>query len=156
MIVSTHSRIARWAAAIVRDRGDVLDGADFQTNRLQGADGGFPAGTRAFDADFHFFHAMSHRLAGSVLRDHLRGVSRALAGAFETHTTGAGPADEVALSVRDGDLGVVEGGKNIRDGNAAEVADAVRRLIELRSETTIRLGMAGDSSDTKTSPKNRV
>ena len=84
----------------MRDGRDVLDGADFQADGLEGANGGFAAGAGAFDADFHFLHAVGHGLAGGVLRDHLRGVSRALARAFETHATGGGPADEIALARR--------------------------------------------------------
>src|SRR5664279_3121023 len=90
-------------AAVVRHRRHVFDGTDFQTNRLQRADRGFAPGARTFDADFNFLHAVRHRLAGGVLRDLLRGVSRALARTFEAHAAGAGPADEVAMRVGDAD-----------------------------------------------------
>ena len=93
----------------------VFDRADFQADGLQRADGGFTAGAGTFDADFDFLHAVRHRLAGGVLRDLLRGVGRALARAFETDAAGAGPADQVALHVGDGDLRVVESGENVRD-----------------------------------------
>ena len=94
----------------MRHRSDILDGTDFQANGLKGADGGFTAGSRTLHADFHFFHAVGHRLPGGILRHLLGGLSRAFARAFETHTTGAGPADQVALGVGDGDLRVVESG----------------------------------------------
>src|ERR1017187_1630164 len=79
------------AAAVVRHRRHVLDGTDFQADGLKRANRGFTTGARTFDADFNFLHAVGHRLTGGVLRDHLRGVSRALARAFETHATGARP-----------------------------------------------------------------
>jgi hypothetical protein len=100
----------------VRHRRHVLDRADVQADGLQRADGGFAAGTGAFDADFDFLHAVRHRLAGGVLRDLLRGVSRALARAFEPDAPGGGPADEIAVHVGDADLRVVERGQNV--GNA--------------------------------------
>src|ERR1035441_3696570 len=84
------------AAAVVRHRRHVLDGTDFQADGLERANRGFTTGARTLDADFNFLHAVGHRLTGGVLRDHLRGVSRALARTFETHAASAGPADEVA------------------------------------------------------------
>ena len=97
---------------------------DFQADRLQGADGGFTAGAGTFDADFDFAHAVRHRLAGGILGDLLRGVSGALARAFETDAAGARPAEHVALHVGDGDLGVVESGQNVRDADG----DVLRAL----------------------------
>src|SRR5215831_8450815 len=94
-----HAALLARTAAVVRHGGHILDRADFQTDRLQRADGGFTAGAGTFDADFDFLQAVGHRLAGGVLRNHLRGVSRAFARALETDAAGGAPADEVALHI---------------------------------------------------------
>ena len=96
----------------------VLDGGDFEADRLERADGGFAAGAGTFDANFDFAHAVRHGLAGGVLGDLLRGVGGALARAFEADAAGAGPTDDVALHVGDGHLGVVESGENVGDASS--------------------------------------
>src|SRR5450432_64043 len=103
------------AATIVRNRRHVLDRADLQTDRLNGANRGLTTGAGTFDPNFHFLHAVRHRLTRGVLRDLLGGVSGAFARAFETDPTRAGPADEISLRVGDRDLRVVERGQNICD-----------------------------------------
>src|SRR5258706_346007 len=72
-------RVPAGTAAVVRNRGHVLDRADLQANGLERANRGFAAGAGTFDTDFNFLHAVRHRLAGGILRDLLRGVGRALA-----------------------------------------------------------------------------
>jgi hypothetical protein len=62
----------------------ILDGGDFQADGLQSADGGFAAGSRAFDADFDLAHAVGHGLPGGVLGHLLGGEGGAFARAFET------------------------------------------------------------------------
>ena len=42
----------------------------------------------------------------------------AAASTGETDATGAGPADDVALHVRDRDESIIESGQNVRDANA--------------------------------------
>jgi len=98
------------ATAVMRNRSYVLNRADFQADGLQGADGGFTAGTGPFDPHFDFAHTVGHRRAGGVLRDLLRSESGALAGAFESHFPSGRPAQQVAVHVGDCHLGVVEGG----------------------------------------------
>src|SRR5271163_4177799 len=101
------------ATAVMRNRGYVLDRGDLETDRLQGTDCGFAAGPGTFDADFDFAHAVSHGLAGGILGDLLRRISRAFARALETDAAGTGPADQVALHVSDGDLGVIESREDV-------------------------------------------
>src|SRR5436190_14711476 len=96
-----HAALLTRAAAIVRDRRDILDGADFQSDGLQGANGRFTARTRTLDAHFDFAHAVRHGLACSVLSDLLSGERSALARTLEAHTAGAGPTDHVTLHVGD-------------------------------------------------------
>ena len=86
--------------------GDILDGRDFQADGLEGADGGFTAGTGAVHTDLELAHAVGHGLAGGILGGLLRGKRRALAGALEADASGRAPADHVALHVRDGHLRV--------------------------------------------------
>ena len=100
----------------MRHRGHVLDRADVQADGLQRADGGFATGTGAFDAHFNFLHAMRHCLARGILGDLLRGVSGALARAFEPDPPGSGPANQISVHIRDANLCVIERGQNV--GNA--------------------------------------
>src|SRR5437867_8673742 len=58
---------------------------------------------------------MGHRLAGGVLSNLLGGERSALAGALETNAASAGPPDNVALHVGNGDERVIESGENVRD-----------------------------------------
>src|ERR1700722_11825145 len=50
----------RRAAAVVRNRGDILDGPDLKAGRLEGPDGGLPAGARALHEDIHLAHPVLH------------------------------------------------------------------------------------------------
>src|SRR5438309_2229364 len=119
-----HAAFLARTTTIVRHRRHVLDHADLQADGLQRTDGGFTTGTGTFHADFDFAHAMSHRLTRGILGDLLRGVSRALARAFETHTPGTRPAEDVALHVGDVDLRVVERREDVRHAGA----DVLRAL----------------------------
>ena len=56
---------------------------------------------------------MRHCLTSGILRDLLRGVSRAFARTLETDAACARPADEISLHVGNRDLRVVESGENI-------------------------------------------
>src|SRR3989449_11267020 len=106
------------SAAVVGGRGDVADEADLEADGLERADGRFAPGARALDADLNLFHAVGHGLAGGILRHLLGGEGRALARAFEANATGAGPSEQVAVRVGDGDLGVVERGQDVGDAGA--------------------------------------
>src|SRR5437867_1595814 len=99
----------------MRDRRNVLDSGDFQTNRLQGADGGFATRTRAFHTDFDFAHTVSHSLPGRVLRHLLRRVRRALARSFERYPSGTRPTQQIPVEVGDAYLRVIERGQNMSD-----------------------------------------
>src|SRR5262249_32767535 len=55
------------AAAVVRQRGDVLDGLDGQTGGLQGGNGRLAAGAGALDADLDLLEAeLGGPLGGSL------------------------------------------------------------------------------------------
>src|SRR6478736_8913573 len=112
------------AAAVVRHRGHVDDRGDLEADGLEAADGGVAAEAGTADADLHFLEAVGHRVARGVLGDHLGGVGRGLARTAEVALAGRGPGDDVALRVRDGNDGVVEGGRDVRDAGA----DVLRTL----------------------------
>src|SRR5450755_1586896 len=98
----------RRAAAIVRNRGDVLNRADLQAGRLQGPDGSLPARAGTLHEDVDFAHAVLHRTARGGLRSHLGGKRRRLARALEADLAGRRPRDDAAAWVGDRDDGVVE------------------------------------------------
>src|SRR5215831_20242435 len=96
------------AAAIVRNRGDVLDRADLEPGRLQRPDGGLPARARTLHEHVNLAHAVLHGPAGGGLSGHLRGERRGLARALESHLPGRRPGNDAAAGVGDRDYGVVE------------------------------------------------
>src|SRR6266581_1201318 len=104
----------RWPAAVVRNRRDVGDRRDLETRRLQGADGGLAAGSRALDEDLDLLEAVLHRAARRRFGRDLGGKGRALARPLETLAAGAAPGEDVALGVGQRYDGVVEGGLDMR------------------------------------------
>src|SRR5215471_7686181 len=100
-------------AAIVRNGGDVLDGAHLKTGRLQRPDRGLPAGARPLDEDVDLAHPVLHGAARRGLRGLLGGVRGGLARALEPDLSRRRPRDHVAHRVRDRDDGVVERGPDV-------------------------------------------
>src|SRR5580693_6850940 len=66
--LSSDSPTLGRAAAIVRNGGHILDGADLKAGRLQRPDGGLPAGARSLDEDVDLAHAVLHGTARGRLR----------------------------------------------------------------------------------------
>src|SRR5688500_7311623 len=110
-------------AAVVRDRGDVLDATDLDADVLQAADRGLAAAARALHEHVDLADAVLHRGACGLLGSHLRGEGRRLARALEADVAGAGPREHVALGVGDGDDRVVEA--------RLDVGDAERDVLAL-------------------------
>src|SRR5690606_9021301 len=104
----------RRAAAVVRGRGDVLDGADLEARGLQGADRGLTTGARPLDEHVDLAHAVLLGAAGGRLGGHLRGERRGLPGALEADVAGGGPGDHVAGRVGDRHDRVVERALDVR------------------------------------------
>src|ERR1022692_716037 len=96
------------AAAIVRNRCDVLDRADLKAGRLERPDGGLAARARALHEDIDLAHAVLHRPARGGLGRHLGGERRGLTRALEADLAGRGPRDNAAARIGDRDNGVVE------------------------------------------------
>src|SRR3954447_5716874 len=96
------------AATVMRDGGDVCDGADFEAGRLERADRLLAAGARTLHVDLDLAHAVLHRTLGSAVSRQGRRVRGALAGALEAGDAGRAPADDGTIEVRDRDDRVVE------------------------------------------------
>src|ERR1035438_6997947 len=62
-----YSALLRRTAAVVRNRRDILDGADFDARGGKRADRGFAAGTRTADPYFH--HRSEERRVGKESRN---------------------------------------------------------------------------------------
>ena len=129
-LVGSDAALFRRAAAIVRDGGDIADDADLQADGLDGADGRFTTCAGTLDADFDFLQTVAHGLAAGILRDHLGGVGGAFAGALEADFASAGPADDGAVLVRDGDDRVIKSSEDV--GDAAEYVFAALCLDDFR------------------------
>src|SRR3954464_4154619 len=85
----------RRAAAVVRNWGHVLDGADLEADSLQAPDGGLTAGAGTLHEHVDLAHAVLLRATRGGLGSHLRGERRRLAGALEARLAGARPGDLV-------------------------------------------------------------
>src|SRR5690606_15642435 len=104
----------RRTAAVVRNRGDVLDRADLEPGRLQRTDRGFPARARTLDEDVDLAHPMLLRAACGGLGSHLRGERSGLPRPLEPDLSGTGPGDHRAGRVGDAHNRVVEGALDVR------------------------------------------
>src|ERR1700754_1937701 len=120
------------AAAVVRLRGDVGDGADLEAGGLQRTDRRLTSGAGALDEDVDLLHAVLGGLAGAVLGGHLGGERRGLARALETDVPRGRPRDHGAGGVGDRHDGVVEG--------ALDVRVAVRDVLLLLAADLLRPG----------------
>src|ERR1700722_512622 len=105
-----HSAPLRRTAAVVRDRGRVADGADFDSRGRQRADCGFASGTGAADAHVHAADAVIARHVGGVRGGLLGGKGRALARSTEAERARTLPRQNVAVHVGDGHDRVIERG----------------------------------------------
>src|SRR6266508_1286979 len=102
-----------WAAAVVRDGGDVGDGADLEAGGLQRADGLLAPGARTLHVDLDLAHAVLHRTLRRAIGRQSGRIRRALARALEAGDPGRPPADDRAIEVGDRDDGVVERGLDV-------------------------------------------
>src|SRR5690242_11010261 len=113
--MSLHPAPLRWAATVMRNRRDVGNAADLQTDRVQRAHRRFAARPRALDAHFDVLDAALLRCAPGALGRDLRGERRRLARALEAGVAGGRPRERVALAIGDRDDRVVERRVDMRD-----------------------------------------
>src|SRR4051812_9369493 len=82
---SLHAAALGGAAAVVRDRGVVLDRGDAEAGGAQAVDGGLTSGAGALDAHLDLAHTDLAGLATGRLAGAGGGEGRALASALEAH-----------------------------------------------------------------------
>src|SRR5215469_6802939 len=99
----------------MRNRGYVLDSADFDPGSLQSADRRLAAGSRSADPDFDAAHTVVARHVGGVHRRLLRSKRRAFSRTAEPERARTLPGENIAGLVRDGHDRVVEGSLNMHD-----------------------------------------
>src|SRR5688572_27808553 len=104
----------RRAAAVVRNRGHVLNGADLQARSLQRANRSLTARSGAANEHVDLSHSVLLSLPRSLLCGYLSGERSTFSAALEVGIARAGPRYGVALRVRDGHQRVVEGRVNVR------------------------------------------
>lgn len=97
----------------MRNRGDVLNAADFNACCLQCTDCGFTACTRSFDEYVSGTHALVNSHFSSLFSCHLCCEWCALTGAFESESTGRCPGNGVAVGVSNRYNRVVESRTNM-------------------------------------------
>src|SRR5947207_4316250 len=121
-VAASDAAAFRRAAAVMRDRRHVTDRGDREPDRLQRAQGGFPAGTWAFHLDVEGTHAMLHGLAPGILGGDLRRIRRRFARTLEPLAARGRPRDRVALGIGDRDHRVVEGRRDMRGARSDVLA----------------------------------
>gem|GEM_PF-2431446 len=103
-------------ATVVRDRRNIADRRDHKAGSLKGAQRRFTARARSANLDFEGAHAVFLSLLGAIFGSDLCGERGRLTRTLETLSTCGRPGNSIALSIRDGDHGVVE--RRIYVGNA--------------------------------------
>src|SRR3569623_1892695 len=96
------------------DRRHIGNAADLETHGMQTAHGGITTRPRPLHEHLDVLHAEFMRDLAGLISGHLRGEGRALARTLETASTGGRPRQGVALTIGDGDDGVVEGRLDMR------------------------------------------
>ncbi len=92
----------------MRDGRHVGDAGDFVTAAIECAHSGLTARARAFDVDVKVFQTVFQSSLTCAFCCHLGGERSALTRATETRAPGSSPGQRVALTVSDGNDGVVE------------------------------------------------
>src|SRR5258708_7063823 len=115
MRIPLNAPLFRRPATVVGDGRYVRDAADLETQRVQGAYGGFPSGAGAFDAHLEILHAALLCRAAGLLGRNLGGERRRFPRALEARGPRGRPCQGIALSIGNGDDGVVERGVNVGD-----------------------------------------
>src|SRR6056297_233074 len=102
-------------AAVVGDRGHVLDVRDTEAHGVERTDGRLASWSGALDANFHVLHAVFRCGSAGLFGSDLRRERRALARTAEAAAARRRPGQGIALAVGDRDDRVVEGGMDMRN-----------------------------------------
>lgn len=116
----------------MRHWGNVLDLGDLDAQVVQCAHCGFATRTRALDAHFQVLHAALNRDFTSCFSRNLRCERGRFTRTLEASTTGGCPRQRIALTVGDGNDGVVEGSVNVRDTFGNVLLDLLAYALLLR------------------------
>src|SRR5262252_9153313 len=119
-----HATTLTRPAAVMRNRRHIADRSDGEPGRLQRTKRRFAPRSRPGHLDFESAHAVLLCLLGGVFSSDLRGIGRRFARALETHGPGRRPGNRIALRIGDGDHGIVERGRDMRDARRDVLAFA--------------------------------
>src|SRR5690554_8135747 len=97
------------------DEGDVGNAADLVTTGIQRTYGGLTTRARALHINVEVFQTIFQCSLASTLGCNLCSKGSAFPRTAETGATGSRPAQSIALTVGDGDDGVVEGRMDVGD-----------------------------------------
>src|SRR5690606_31592333 len=103
-----HAALLRRTAPVVRDRRHVGDAGDFISTTVQCTDSRLTTRTWTLDVDVEVLQTVLQRSLTGTLGSNLGSERRAFTRAAEARTTGRSPGQRIALTVGDGDDGVVE------------------------------------------------
>src|SRR5579864_5791979 len=111
----SHPAAFRWTAAIVRNRGDVANGAHLDAGGRQSANRRLASRTRPAHSHFHAAQPVIARHIGCVRSSLLRGKRCALPRSTEAQRTRALPRNHISIGIGNRDNGVVEGRLNVHN-----------------------------------------
>lgn len=98
----------------MRNRGNVLNAADFYACCLQCADSRFTACARSFDKYISGTHSLIDGCSRCLFCCHLRRKRRALTGTFESQSAGRCPGNGITVRISNRYNRIVECGTNMR------------------------------------------
>ena len=105
------------------DRRDIGDAGNFETSIVQRTNRRVSARTRAFHTNIQVLYAEFLCSLSTTIRSDLGSEGRALPGSTETGTTRGGPAQSIALTITDGNDGVIERRMDMRDSISYRLFD---------------------------------
>src|SRR6266850_4403882 len=112
-LAKLNSPSLRRAAAVVRDRRHISNGANFQARRLQCANSGIPSGAGPLHIHLERAHTRFTRAVRSSDCSLLRCEWCSLSGTLEAKRAGAGPTHDITFQIRYRDSGVIESSLNV-------------------------------------------
>jgi len=124
-MIALNASLLAWPAAVMRDRGAILDCLDIQAGGLQRGNRTLATAPRAFHANIDFLHPGLNRFFGDLLGSTLPGKRSALAAAFEAASSCARPANRVALGIGNRHRRIVERRIDMRDAHGNVLSNSL-------------------------------